>query len=373
MYTAGPTLEAHLDAVPAEDYRGRGIPRRTRYMTQHPPKLLDQVRNALRTRHYSPRTESTYVEWIRRYILYHQKRHPRDMGEHEVNAFLSMLATRDRVSASTQNQALSALLFLYRDVLDQDLPWLEDVVRAKKPRTLPVVLSRDEVRALLAQLHGTSRLMAMLLYGAGLRLMECHRLRVKDVDPQRHQITVRIGKGKKDRTTMLPEIAAGELAGHLESTRQQHAQDLTRNGGWVELPEALHRKYPNAGRTWPWQWVFPATRQYYHRETRQRRRHHRHESVLQRDVHQALRTAGIAKHAGCHTLRHSFATHLLEDGYDIRTLQELLGHRDLNTTMIYTHVLNRGWGGVRSPMDRLDPPDSGPPLGGGPGGAASPT
>ncbi|MGH9867164.1 MAG: integron integrase [Candidatus Polarisedimenticolia bacterium] len=330
-------------------------------MTQQPTRLLDQVRIALRTRRYSPRTERAYVEWIRRYILYHQKRHPRDMAEHEVNAFLSMLATREHVSASTQNQALSAILFLYRDVLGQDLPWLEEVVRAKKPRRIPVVLSRDEVRALIGRLNGISRLMAMLLYGTGMRLMECHHLRIKDVDLERLQITVRGGKGQKDRMTLLPEAAAPDLKRHIESTRQLHLKDLSRNGGWVELPEALHLKYPNAGRTWPWQWVFPATRMYYHRETDQRRRHHRHETVLQRDVQHAIQAAGIAKHAGCHTLRHSFATHLLEDGYDIRTLQELLGHRDLNTTMIYTHVLNRGWAGVRSPMDRLPPaPPRGP-------------
>jgi integron integrase len=320
------------------------------------PKLLDKVRDAVRSRRYSPRTEAAYVEWIRRYILHHNKRHPAEMGELEVNAFLSSLARTGRVSASTQNQALSALLFLYKNVLHHDLPWLKDVVRAKRSRHLPVVMSRNEIRDTLAHLHGTSHLMCLLLYGAGLRLMECHHLRVKDIDIERRQITVRAGKGGKDRTTLLPAAAIEPLRNHLEQTRLQHQKDLGKQAGWVAMPGSLGVKYPGAGRQWPWQWVFPATRIYWHKETGQRRRHHRHESVLQNDLHQALRTAGITKRASCHTLRHSFATHLLEDGYDIRTLQELLGHRDLNTTMIYTHVVNRGPGAVRSPADHLDAP-----------------
>ncbi|MBI3006770.1 MAG: integron integrase [candidate division NC10 bacterium] len=307
-----------------------------------PPRLLDRVREAIRTRRYSRRTEKTYIGWIRRYILFHGKRHPAEMGEAEITRFLSSLAVDAKVSASTQNQALSALLFLYREVLDKTVPWLHEVVRAKTPRRLPVVLSRDEVRAVLDRLDGTPRLMATLLYGAGLRLLECARLRVKDVDFTSNQILVRAGKGDKDRVTPLPLAAKSHLARHLEFARRQHRDDLGKGAGWVELPAALARKYPGAGREWGWQWVFPATRIYADRETGQRRRHHLHESALQRAVKEAVRRAGVAKPASCHTFRHSFAIHLLEDGYDIRTVQELLGHRDVSTTMIYTHVLNRG-------------------------------
>ncbi len=253
-----------------------------------------------------------------------------------------------------QNQALSALLFLYREVLEQEVPWLDDVVRARRPVRLPVVLTRDEVRAVLRQLRGTPRLMAILLYGSGLRLLECARLRVKDVDFGRNQVIVRAGKGDKDRTTTLPTIISVELARHLDVVKKQHDLDLRQGAGWVELPWALARKYPNAGREWAWQWVFPATRFYVDRVTGQRRRHHLHESVVQRAVKDAVRLAGIPKRATCHTLRHSFATHLLEDDRDIRTVQELLGHRDVSTTMIYAHVLNRGPAGVRSPADRMD-------------------
>jgi len=253
-----------------------------------------------------------------------------------------------------QNQALSALLFLYREVLEQEVPWLDDVVRARRPVRLPVVLTRDEVRAVLRQLRGTPRLMAILLYGSGLRLLECARLRVKDVDFGRNQIIVRAGKGDKDRTTTLPTIISVELARHLDVVKKQQDLDLRQGAGWVELPWALARKYPNAGREWAWQWVFPATRFYVDRVTGQRRRHHLHESVVQRAVKDAVRLAGIPKRATCHTLRHSFATHLLEDDRDIRTVQELLGHRDVSTTMIYTHVLNRGPAGVRSPADQMD-------------------
>jgi integron integrase len=316
------------------------------------PRLLDRVREAVRARHYSRRTEETYVAWIRRYILFHGKRHPVEMGAAEITQFLTALAVEGKVAAATQNQALSALLFLYREVLALEAPWLDGLVRAKRPQRLPVVLSRDEVRAVLQRLEGTPRLMAYLLYGAGLRLLECCRLRVQDVDFGANQVIVRGGKGDKDRVTMLPAAVKADLARHLEVVRSQHQLDLQRGAGWVELPDALARKYPNAGREWAWQWVFPATRMYVDRVTGQRRRHHLHESVLQRAVKDAARLAGLAKRAGPHTLRHSFATHLLEDGHDIRTVQELLGHQDVSTTMIYTHVLNRGPAAVRSPADR---------------------
>ena len=317
------------------------------------PRLLDRVRQALQARHGSRRTEKAYVAWIRRFIIFHGKRHPAEMGAAEITQFLTSLAVEGNVAASTQNQALSALLFLYRHVLEQELPWLDGVVRAKRAARLPVVLTREEVRAILRQLQGPPRLMAILLYGAGLRLLECAHLRVKDVDFAANQIVVRAGKGDRDRVTMLPGAVKADLARHLEFVKTQHETDLQRGAGWVELPWALARKYPNAGREWGWQWVFPATRIYVDRVTGQRRRHHLHESVLQRAVKDAVRAAGIPKRASCHTFRHSFATHLLEDGHDIRTVQELLGHRDVSTTMIYTHVLNRGPAGVRSPADRM--------------------
>jgi integron integrase len=299
------------------------------------------------------RTVKAYVGWIRRYILFHRKRHPAEMGAGEVTQFLTALAVERKVAASTQNQALGALLFLYREVLEQDLPWLDDLVRARRPQHLPVVMTRDEVRAVLQHLDGVPRLLALLFYGAGLRLLEGARLGVQDVDFAANLIVVRDGKGAKDRVTMLPAAVKVDLTRHLEGVRRQHERDLKNGAGWVELPDALGRKYPNAGRQWSWQWVFPATRLYFHRETRQRRRHHLHESVPQRAVKEAVRRAGITKHAKCHTFRHSFATHLLEDGYDIRTVQDLLGHRDVATTMIYTHVLNRGPAAVRSPADRM--------------------
>jgi len=275
------------------------------------------------------------------------------MGEQEVTQFLSDLAVAKRVSASTQSQALSALLFLYREVLGQELNWLQDVVRAKRPKRLPVVLSRTEVRALLNQLQHERWLMATILYGTGLRLMECLRLRVKDIDFDRNQITVREGKGNKDRLTMLPAAVKEPLARHLEDVREQHKRDLTNGFGRVYLPDALERKYPNANREWGWQWVFPATQISVDPRSGEQRRHHLHESVLHRTIKEATRKAGIHKPVSCHTLRHSFATHLLEDGYDIRTVQELLGHQDVSTTMIYTQVLNQGGHGVHSPADRL--------------------
>jgi len=316
-----------------------------------PPKLLDRVRHELRRRHFSPRTEEAYAGWARRYILHHGKRHPADMGEREVSEFLTSLATVRRVGPSTQNQALAALLFLYHEVLSIKLPWLEKVVRAKRPPKLPVVLTRAEVSAIMDSLSGTPRIMAALMYGAGLRLMECCRLRVKDLDLARGEVIVRDGKGWKDRVTMLPATLREPLAAHLRAAQHLHQEDLRRGWGHVELPDALGIKYPNASREWAWQWVFPATRRYHDAPTRQWRRHHLHESVLQRLVKEAVRKAGITKRATCHSLRHSFATHLLEEGYDIRTIQELLGHSDVATTMIYTHVLNRGGRGVRSPLD----------------------
>ena len=320
------------------------------------PRLLDRVRAAVRARHGSRRIEEAYVVWIRRYVLFHGKRHPAEMGAPEITRFLTALAVEGRVAASTQTQALSALLFLYRHVLELDLPWLEGVVRAKRPQRLPIVLTREEIRAVLQQLEGAPRLMAGLLYGAGLRVLECCQLRVQDVDFAANQIVVRAGKGDKDRVTMLPKVIKPDLAQHLEAVRTQHQRDLGVGAGWVELPSALARKYPHAGREWAWQWVFPATRMYLDRLTGDRRRHHLHESVLQRALKDAVRQAGVTKRASPHTLRHSFATRLLEDGHDIRTVQELLGHRDLSTTMIYTHALNRGPAAVRSPADRMFDP-----------------
>ena len=318
------------------------------------PKLLDQVRAAIRARHYSRRTERAYVGWIRRFIVASGKRHPAILGATEITAFLTSLAVERRVSPSTQTQALSAILFLYREVLQLDLPWLDDVVRAKRPHHVPIVLSRSEVRAVLGRMTGVPAVMAGLLYGSGLRLLECCQLRIQDIDFARHEITVRAGKGARDRRTMLPAKVEADLTRHFEFVRAQHERDVRSGSGWVELPYALAKKYPNAARELTWQWVFPATRHYKDPETGQVRRHHFHESALQRAFHLAVRAAGIQKHATPHTLRHSFATHLLEDGHDIRTVQELLGHRDVTTTMIYTHVLQRPGGlGIRSPIDRL--------------------
>ena len=316
-------------------------------------KLLDQVRQAIRTRHLSPHTEQAYIGWIKRFIFFHGKRHPIEMGEAEIGRFLSSLATDARVSASTQNQAFNALLFLYQQVLQRKIGLIEGVVRAKRPRRLPVVLTKEEVGRLLACLEGAPWLMSMLLYGAGLRLMECCRLRVKDIDFSKNQIVVRAGKGDKDRYTMLPAAAKDPLLRYVQAVKRQHEEDLRQGLGRVSLPDALERKYPNAGREWGWQWMFPATSHYIDRLTGEKRRHHLHESVLQKAVKDARLMAGISKPAGPHTMRHCFATHLLEDGYDIRTVQELLGHSDVSTTMIYTHVLNRGGRGVRSPVDGL--------------------
>jgi integron integrase len=316
------------------------------------PRLLDQVRARLRLKHYSVRTEQAYVGWIRRFILASGKRHPRDMGVNEVEAFLGSLATTGHVAAGTQNQALSALLFLYREVLSIELPWMETVVRAKRPQRVPVVLSRDEVTQLLALMDGRFGLMASLLYGSGMRLMECVRLRVKDVDFELNQICVRDGKGGKDRHVPLPQRLRDALRAQLERVRLIHLQDLAAGLGSVWLPDALARKYPSAPRELGWQYVFPSDQLSHDPRSGERRRHHLDEAGLQRAVRAARLKAQIVKPATCHTLRHSFATHLLEAGQDIRTIQELLGHKDVATTQIYTHVLNRGGHGVLSPLDR---------------------
>lgn len=322
-------------------------------MSAESPRLLDQVKGRMRGRHLSPRTEQAYLGWIVRYIRYHGTRHPRELGEREIVAYLTYLADERRVSRPTQMQALSALVLLYREVLGIAIGDLRRVLRSTSPARLPAVLTRREVRALLAQLEGTHRLIALLLYGAGLRLMECLTLRVKDLDLERGEIRVRRGKGGKDRVTMIPALARPLLERHLERVRVLHVRDLAAGAGRVAMPAAFDRKAPSWATDLAWQWVFPASRRYRDAASGEERRHHVHESAVQRAVQAAVRAAGIVKRASCHTLRHSFATHLLEDGYDIRTLQELLGHTDVSTTMVYTHVLNRGGLGVRSPVDRL--------------------
>lgn len=319
----------------------------------HQPKLLDRLREGLRSRHYSRRTEQAYCHWVRRFIFFHKLRHPADMAEPEINAFLTYLAVKEKVSASTQNQALSALLFLYRKVLGREFDNLGEVVRARKPKRLPVVMTREEVKALLGCLQGDKWLMASLMYGAGLRLMECLRLRVQDIDIAANQIIVRDGKGAKDRITMLPQSLKIPMQEHLRKVRTIHEQDLSEGYGRVQMPNALDRKYPNAPSDWRWQWVFPQGNRWKNTKTGEQGRHHVHETILQRAVGQAAREAHVVKHVGCHTFRHSFATHLLEAGYDIRTIQELLGHKNVTTTMIYTHVLNKGGRGVLSPVDGL--------------------
>jgi len=317
------------------------------------PTLMDRVRGALRSRHYSTRTEQAYLLWIRRFIVYHEGQHPSEMGEAEVNEFLTHLAMTQKVSSSTQNQALSALVFLYKRVLNQPLGLLSDVVWAKTPRRLPVVLTRDEVRDILGRLDGSVWLMVSLMYGTGMRLSEVLELRVLDIDFPRSEITIRNGKGAKDRVTMLPQSLRTPLQVHLRQVQTIHGKDLADGWGRVWLPESLGRKYPNAASEWRWQWVFPQERRWCNPDTGEQGRHHVHPTVLQRQVKDAVRHAGVVKRVGCHTFRHSFATSLLDAGYDIRTIQELLGHKSLNTTMIYTHVLNKGGHGVRSPMDGL--------------------
>lgn len=318
----------------------------------NPPRLLDQVRAAIRLRHYSISTEEVYVRWIRRYILFHQKRHPRDMGAAEVTGFLSHLALVDKVSASTQNQAKAALLFLYKEVLGIELPWLDEVVQARRPRRIPVVLSIDEVNQLLDQMTGTMGLLAELLYGSGMRLMEGLSLRVKDVNFDAGELLVRDGKGGKDRVTVFPRSLVPRLRAHLAKVKALHEKDLADGLGDVFLPDALQRKWPKAGRTWPWQWVFPSGLRSANPGTGLVGRWHIYPESVQRAIREAARRAEIPKLVTPHVLRHSFATHLLMAGYDIRTVQELLGHKDVETTMIYTHVLNRGGMGVQSPLDR---------------------
>jgi integron integrase len=315
--------------------------------------LADRLRSALEARHYSPRTKDAYIQWVLRYECFHHDAAPARLGEAGINAFLSHLATDVEVSASTQNQALAALLFLYRIVLNIPVGELGKVIRAKKPVRLPVVMSREEVRAVLSHLEGDKHLASALMYGTGMRLAECLNLRVQDIDFDRSEITVRSGKGAKDRITMLPASLKSPLREHLAKVKATHEKDLSDGWGGVPLPGALDRKYPRASKDWNWQWVFPQERRWTDPISRTQGRFHMDESILQRAVHEAVLTTGIAKRASCHTFRHSFATHLIEGGYDIRTVQELLGHSDVKTTMIYTHVLNRGPSGVRSPMDGL--------------------
>ncbi|MDH4166748.1 MAG: integron integrase [Gammaproteobacteria bacterium] len=320
--------------------------------TSRPPRLLDQAKDKLRTLHYSYRTEQQYLQWLRRFIRFHDKRHPRTLGAPEVEAFLTYLAVTRKVSASTQNQALAALLFLYQQVLEIELPWLQDVVRAKPSRHLPVVLTHKEVRAVLAKLEDEYWLIGSILYGGGLRLQEALQLRVKDVDFDLRQLIVRAGKGGKDRATILPEAIVDPLQRHLEVVRAQHAQALARGHGGVELPFAFERKNPRAPFEWGWQYVFPAKTASRDPRSGVVRRHHVFPDTVQRHVKWAVHASGIDKPASCHTFRHSFATHLLERGYDIRTVQELLGHKDVKTTQVYTHVMRKGANAVQSPLDR---------------------
>lgn len=358
-----PQLRYHVLTKKGRPFPGRIIRRGRPFMEEgdmsrevamsREPKLLDRVRETMRARHLSLRTEKAYLHWIRRFILFHRKRHPIDMAESEINAFLTHLAVDRRVSPSTQTQALCALLYLYREVLGKEVGQLGDLVRAKRRRHVPVVLAADEVRRIMENLSGTYWLFLTLLYGTGLRLLEGLRLRVKDIDFSYGQVIVRDGKGAKDRVTMLPERLTGPLREHLSEVRRLHEEDVREGYGRVYLPYAIEVKYPAAAVEWGWQYVFPAPERSRDPQKGTWQRHHLHERTVQRAFHQAARKAGITKNASCHTLRHSFATHLLMGGYDIRTVQELLGHRHLKTTMIYTHVLNRGGRGVRSPLDAL--------------------
>ena len=322
-------------------------------MGYRPPRLLEELERTIQAKHYSRRTLKVYRSWVRQFVRFHGNRHPREMGKEELEAFLSHLATDRKVAARTQDQALSAILFLYRHVLHQPLPWLDNVTRAKKPKTLPTVLTRTEVRQVLEPMNGTSKLIATLLYGSGLRLLEACRLRNQDLDFAQRTVMVRRGKGAKDRATVLPGIVIEPLRAHIARCRVQHEALRARGWGWVALPDQLDRKYPSAACEWPWQWVFPATRSYREERSGRRIRHHYHESSVQKAVREAVIRARIDKRATCHTFRHSFATHLLEDGADIRTVQELLGHASVQTTQIYTHVLGRGAGAVSSPADKL--------------------
>jgi integron integrase len=332
------TAPSVMSATPAQPFRT--------------PTLVSQFREAIRVRHYSLRTERAYLHWIRKFIVYHGKRHPGELGAREVTAFLSHLANDLNVAAATQAQALAALLFLYGAVLGMELPWLDDIVRAKRPRRLPTVLDRDEVRALLDAMAGAHGLMARLMYGTGMRIGECVALRVKDLNLDRREVVVRDGKGGRDRVTMLPAVLLAPLRSQLVAARGAYDHDRRRDQPGVALPYALERKYPNAGRAWGWYWVFPQDRLACDLRSGIVRRHHAYDQTLARAIALAARKSGIVKPVSSHTLRHSFATHLLYDGYDIRTVQELLGHKDVSTTMIYTHVLNRGGRGVVSPLDR---------------------
>lgn len=338
-----------LDNIP----NSRTIQKYSEYcpMEKPPKKLLEQVRDIIRVKHYSYKTEKSYISWIKRYILFHDKRHPREMGGKEIEEFLTYLAVEENVAASTQNQALSAILFLYREVLRQDLDLQVDAVRAKRSRYVPTVLTREEALSIINHLSGVHQLIVKLLYGTGLRQAECLQLRVKDIDFAQKQVIVRDGKGMESRVTMLPTSLAEELRFHLEIVKRLHQQDLEKGYGSVYLPFALERKYKNAERDWIWQFVFPSDRISKDPRSGIIRRHHLHESGLQKALKQAVKIEGTSKRVSCHTFRHSFATQLLQDGYDIRTVQELLGHKDVKTTMIYTHVLNRGGRGVRSPLD----------------------
>ncbi|HDQ03767.1 MAG TPA: integron integrase [Deltaproteobacteria bacterium] len=321
--------------------------------TANKPKLLDQLSQAMRSRHYSRKTEATYIHWIKRFIFFHNVRHPKDMAEPEINAFLTNLAVKEHVSASTQNQPLCAIIFLYKYALDRKIGDIGEVIRARKPVRLPVVITKSEVKAVLENLKDNKWIIAYLMYGAGLRLMECLRLRIQDLDFSKNQILVRSGKGDKDRITMFPESVKKPLIEHLKKVKKIHESDIANGFGRVLLPEALARKYPNASKEWSWQWVFPQNTLWHNKKTGEHGRHHIHETIIQKLVKDAVVKAGLVKRATCHTFRHSFATHLLEDGYDIRTVQELLGHKDLKTTMIYTHALNKGPSAVRSPADSL--------------------
>lgn len=316
------------------------------------PTLLHSLRVNLRLRHFSPRTEEAYTAWVRRYVRFHHVRHPAEMGEAEVRAFMEHLAVDRHLAPATTAQALAALLFLYREVIARPLGGLGPVPRARVPHRIPIVLTLDEVRRVLEAMHGTARLVGVLLYGGGMRLLECLTLRLKDVDLERGEVRIRRGKGAKDRVTVLPQVVRGAVEGQILRVRQLHERDVREGGGWVDLPDALAAKYPQAARSLPWQWLFPARRRRTDSIPGRFRRHHLHESVIQRAMAEAVRASGITKRATCHSLRHSFATHLLESGADIRTVQELLGHTDVATTMLYTHVLNRGGLGVRSPADR---------------------
>jgi len=321
--------------------------------TTHTPRLLDSIREVMRVHHYSLSTERTYIQWVKRYIYFHNKRHPKEMKADEITEFLTHLAVNRKVSPSTQNQALNALLFLYKRVLKIELPLLDNVVRAKRTKRLPVVFTRPEIKALLAQFDGTRWLIFSMMYGCGFRILECLRLRVKDIDFHYKQIFVRDAKGGKDRVTLLPDSLIEPLRNHLARVKELHELDLRDGYGCVYLPHALERKYPKACREWGWQFVFPSNNISTDPRTGIRRRHHLYEKTLQRNIKQAIQNAGIIKPASSHTLRHSFATHLLEDGYDIRTVQELLGHKDVKTTQIYTHVMGKGCNGVKSPLERI--------------------